>query len=154
MFSECFQSTVAKTRNGSALLVCLVLTACGGGGGGDPAPAPVTVNPTLSISDASVTEGDTGVATLSFTVTASATVPAGGNVADASVDYATTAGSASEGTDFTAASGTLQIPGGTTQVTIAVDIVGDAQTEGNETFSVTLSAPTNATISQATATGT
>ncbi|MEO1595582.1 MAG: PQQ-dependent sugar dehydrogenase [Pseudomonadota bacterium] len=154
MFSECFESAVAKARNASALLACLLITACGGSGGGDPAPTPVTVNPTLSISDASITEGDSGVVTLNFTVTASATVPAGGSVADASVDYATAAASASAGSDFTTASGTLQIPGGTTQVSIAVDIIGDAQTEGDETFTVTLSAPTNATISQATATGT
>ncbi|MEO0346074.1 MAG: Calx-beta domain-containing protein, partial [Pseudomonadota bacterium] len=154
MFSACFEIAVTKTRSVCALLACLVVAACGGGGGGDPAPAPVTVNPSLAIGDASISEGDLGVATLNFTVTASATVPTGGSVADASVDYATAAGSASAGSDFTAASGTLQIPGGTTQVNIAVEIVGDAQSEGNETFTVTLSAPSNATISQATATGT
>ena len=154
MFSECSEPATLGTYKRFAWIYCLFIAACGGGGGGDPAPTPVSVNPTLAISDASITEGDSGVTTLNFTVSASASVPAGGSVADASVDYATTAGSASEGSDFTAVSGTLQIPGGTTQATIAIDIVGDAQTEGDETFTVTLSAPTNATISQATATGT
>ena len=94
-------------RHLGVALLSLGLAACGGGGGSS-ASQPVTVNPSLSIADASVTEGDSGTTTLEFTVTASATVPAGGTIADATVDYATSAGTATPGTDFTAATGTLQ----------------------------------------------
>lgn len=111
-----------------------------------------TVNPSLSISDAIVTEGNSGTIALRFTVQIS--FAAGATVASASVNYATSAGTATEGVDYQTASGTIQIPGGTTQVTIDVDIVGDTDIEANETLTVTLSSPTNATITRATATGT
>ncbi len=145
----------ARRLSGAALAV--IVTACGGGGGSaapQPLPPPATVNPSLSISDASVTEGDAGTTTLQFTVEASFVAPAGTTVASATVAYATSAGTASEGADYLAASGTVQIPGGTSQVTIDVDIVGDSEAEGDETFTVTLSSPTNATITRAAATGT
>ena len=78
----------------------------------------------------------------------------GGTIADASVDYTTSAGTAAEGIDYQAASGTIEIPSGAGEATISIDIVGDTDVEADETFTVTLSSPTNATISQATATGT
>ena len=55
-------------------------------------------------------------------------------------------GSATEGSDFTAASGTLTFaPGDTTQA-IRVVIADDNRIELNETYSVVLSAPTNAAL--------
>ena len=159
MLTELLRQTSWAARRSNVLVLAFVLTACGGGSDSDdttppPPDPPTVVNPSLSISDAIVTEGDTGTATLQFTVQSSAAVPTGGTVADASVDYATSAGTATEGVDYQAASGTVQIPGDTSQVTIAVDVVGDTDVEADETFTVTLSSPTNATISQATATGT
>ncbi len=150
-------------RRLGALMIAFVVTACGGGGGNGgttspppppPPPPPTTVNPSLSISDAVVTEGDAGTVALRFTVQASVIAPAGATIASASVDYSTSAGTATEGVDYQAASDTVQIPGGTSQVTIDVEVVGDADVETDETFTVTLSSPINATISQATATGT
>jgi uncharacterized repeat protein (TIGR03806 family) len=114
------------------------------------------VEPTLSIGDAFVTEGNSGTTTLQFTIQASA-VGSGSTppvVMDSSVDYTTSAGTATEGIDYEAASGTIQIPGDSGQVTIDVSVIGDTDIETNETFTITLSSPTNATISQATATGT
>ncbi len=138
-----------------ALVLAFLVTACGGGGGGDTtSPPPPTVNPSLSISDAIVTEGDAGTTTLRFTILASAFGTVGSIVASASVDYSTSAGTATEGVDYQAASGTVQIPGDLSQVTIDIDVIGDTDIEADETFTVTLSSPTNARISQGTATGT
>jgi hypothetical protein len=70
------------------------------------------------------------------------------------VQYATTGGTATAGGDYTATSGTLTIPAGSTSSTIAVPILGDATIEPDETFMVNLSVPTNATIGTGTGTGT
>jgi uncharacterized repeat protein (TIGR03806 family) len=143
-----------------ALGVAFSLSACGGSSPAAPPPPPSsppppsTVNPTLSVSDASVREGDMGTSTLTFTVVASATVTSGQTVADASVDFETVAGSATEGVDYTAAIGSLLIPGTVDQVTIDIEVLGDTDIEPDETFTVNLSAPVNATIATATATGT
>ena len=50
------------------------------------------------------------------------------------------------GTDYTLASGTLNIPAGFTTGTIDPVIVDDSDLESSETFTITLSAPTNATL--------
>jgi hypothetical protein len=60
--------------------------------------------------------------------------------------YATQAGSAQEGSDFTAASGTLTFNPGDTQKTIVVPIIDDGGAESDETFTVTLSNPTNGAV--------
>ena len=62
------------------------------------------------------------------------------------VGYATVAGSAQEGTDFTPASGTLVFAPGTTSKTVDVVLVGDDVQEEDERFSLRLSDATNATI--------
>jgi hypothetical protein len=65
---------------------------------------------------------------------------AGGAV---SVDFATSSGSATAGSDFTSASGTLTWADGDTSVkTITVDTRNDSTDESDETFTVTLSNPT------------
>ncbi|HNP34283.1 MAG TPA: PQQ-dependent sugar dehydrogenase [Woeseiaceae bacterium] len=144
-----------RTATGVTLIVATLIAACGGSGGGDATnPPSATVNPSLAIEDAIITEGDTGNSNLQFTVQASVIAPSAGSIASATVDYSTSAGTATEGVDYLAATGTLQIPGGTTQVTIDIEIIGDTEVEANETFTVTLSSPVNATISNATATGT
>ncbi len=156
-----------KSIHLARLLVALVfsatLAACGGGSSSGavsppppppPPPPPTTVEPSLSISDAVITEGDAGMVVLSFTVQASATTTVGQTVADASVDYATSDDSATGGVDYEAASGTIDIPGGTEQVTIDINVIGDADIEPDETFTVTLSSPTNASISDDTGIGT
>ena len=160
MLANKFRNTL---RSLCTLTFAFALTACGGGGGDStsppppsppPPPPPTTVDPTLSISDAIVTEGDSGTTTLQFTVQAGGIAPAPSVFSDSSVDYTTSAGTATEGIDYQAASGTVQIPGNVGQATIDIEIVGDADIEPNETFTVTLSSPSNATIGQATATGT
>jgi hypothetical protein len=103
----------------------------------------------LSIADVSIVEGDTGTVSALFTVTLSA--PAAQTV---TVDYATAAGTATSGADFTAASGTLTFSPGQTARTFSVSILGDLLDEAAETFLVNLSNPANATIDRAQAVGT
>lgn len=63
----------------------------------------------------------------------------------ATVQYATTAGSASPGNDFILTSGTLSFAPGETQKTISIPIIDDSVFEADETFSVILSAPSPGT---------
>ncbi len=107
--------------------------------------------PAVSINSPSVTEGDSGSTNLTFTVTLSAA-----SVQQVTVDYADAGtGTATSGTDYTAITGgTLTFPVGTTSQTFNVAVTGDATDEADETVVVTLSSPTNATISTANGTGT
>jgi hypothetical protein len=105
--------------------------------------------PALSIGDASVAEGNAGTTTANFTVTLSA--PATSTV---TVNYATANGTATAGSDYVAASGTLSFPVGTTSRPIAITVVGDTTVEPNETFVVNLSAPSGATLLDAQGVGT
>ncbi|MCH4903198.1 hyalin, partial [Cylindrospermopsis raciborskii CHAB3438] len=61
-----------------------------------------------------------------------------------------------DGTDFngTLPSDTVSFAAGDTTQTITVNVSGDNTVEPDEGFTVTLSSPTNATITTATATGT
>ena len=65
---------------------------------------------------------------------------------DVSVHYATGNGTASAGSDYTATSGTLTIPAGSTSGMIQVPIVGDTAVEADESFFLNLSSPVNASI--------
>ena len=70
------------------------------------------------------------------------------------VDYATSDDTAQAGSDYTAASGTLTFEVGETAKTVEVAVIDDSVGEGSESFDVTLSDATNATVDAATATGT
>ncbi|MDA0990724.1 MAG: right-handed parallel beta-helix repeat-containing protein, partial [Verrucomicrobia bacterium] len=69
------------------------------------------------------------------------------SVLDASAVFSVTGGSASNGTDYTLADGVVSIPAGLTTGLIAVTILVDGLAESNETVTIQLSDPTNATIS-------
>ncbi|HEX7155181.1 MAG TPA: Calx-beta domain-containing protein [Thermoanaerobaculia bacterium] len=105
----------------------------------------VVTIPAISIASATATEG----APLAFHVTLSAPT-----TATVTVNYATGGGSATPATDYTAADGTLTFTPGVTTQTITVPTVGDPLVEGNETLTVTLTAPSGGTLGTATATGT
>ncbi len=106
----------------------------------------------LSVADASVTEGDSGEADLQFTVT----LPTAADH-EVTVDWATskeTGDTATPGTDYTAGSGSLRFAAGDTSKTVTVTVTGDQLDESNETLTLTLSNASGADISDATATGT
>ena len=105
--------------------------------------------PGLSVADARVEE-EAG-AVLAFAVTldraASDTV---------TVDYATSDGTATAGSDYTSTSGNLTFAPGETSKTISVPVDDDSHDEGEETFTLTLSNPSgnNSWLTDAQATGT
>jgi Tol biopolymer transport system component len=108
-----------------------------------------TPPPSLSIDDVSVPEGDAGSTNAVFTISLSAAT-----TKDVSVHYDTADGSATAGSDYTATSGDAVIPLGQTSTTVSVAVLGDTVVEGDETFTVNLSSPSNATLGRAQATGT
>jgi uncharacterized repeat protein (TIGR01451 family) len=103
--------------------------------------------PTLSISDASLPEGNTGSSLAVFTVTASSAAHPG-----ISFDIATADGTgASPATvvdgDYLARAETAQtIPAGETSYSFAVTVNGDTQVEADEAFAVNLTNVTGATV--------
>ncbi|MGB0435755.1 MAG: cellulase family glycosylhydrolase, partial [Mycobacterium sp.] len=70
------------------------------------------------------------------------------------VQYATSNGTATGGSDYAATAGTLTFLPGETTKSVGVVVFGDSVMEGNESFIVTLSSPNGATIGDATGTGT
>lgn len=97
--------------------------------------------PRLFVTDASITEGDSGTKTLHFVV--GLTFLSGQEIA---VDFATANGTAAAPLDFTAVSGTLTFPPGALLRTISVPIKGDTAFEADETFFVNLTNAINADV--------
>lgn len=116
--------------------------------------APLTTingaNPSLTINDVSVTEGASGQAPqATFTVSLT---PAAAN--DVTVSWVTINGTAVAPDDYGAGSGSLTFTAGQTSQPLAISIVGDDVIEADETFSVTLSNASGATIGDANGLGT
>jgi probable HAF family extracellular repeat protein len=136
--------------------VSLALSAPFGGTVGARSVATLTITdddptPTFSVSDVAVAEGNTGT-TVNATFTVTLSAPSG---VATSVNYATAAGgTATAGSDYTAASGTLNFAAGDTSKTFNVSVNGDRLFENNETFFVSLSNPTGATVNDGQGVGT
>lgn len=96
-----------------------------------------------------VQEGDSGTTAAVFTVSLSSAVSR-----PVEVQFATVAGTATEGVDYIATSGTLQFAPGQTTQTITVQVNGDTTAELDESFTVNLSAPVNAAIAKGQGAGT
>ncbi len=141
------QSFVRPLRRFSiAVASSVLITSTVGGILASPSFAATTS--TVSISDASVTEGNAGTVNMSFTVTISASAK------HASVQFQTQDGTATGPSDYVATSGTVRFNGHLLTRTANVVVNGDVVDEPNETFTVTLSNPAGLTIDQGTATGT
>ena len=69
------------------------------------------------------------------------------------MSYATADGTARAGSDYTATSGTVIFAEGEVEQTIAVPVLDDALDEPDETFTVILSRPVNATLGDDEGTG-
>ena len=101
----------------------------------------------LSVADANADENtDTR---LDFVVTLDR-----GSTLTVTVDYATSNGTATAGSDYTATSDTLTFAPGDVSKTVSVPILDDAHNEGSETLTLTLSNASGARIADGTATGT
>ena len=105
--------------------------------------------PTLSLDDVTVGEGNAGTGTATFHVTLT-----GATEVAASVDWATAQGTATAGSDFSTGGATLNFAPGDTSKAIDVSIHGDTTFEPDETYAVNLSAATGATLADAQGVGT
>jgi hypothetical protein len=99
--------------------------------------------PVFSIANVAPAES-AGSVTLTVTKT-------GGTAFTHAVNYATAAGSATAGSDYTTTSGSLVFAAGDTSKTFTVPILDDSSFEGSESFTVALSSPTNGSAVSGTA---
>jgi hypothetical protein len=105
-------------------------------------------SPTISIGDAAVLEANIGTTNLVFPVRLSFAHPN-----PVSVQYATSNGTATAGSDYVAKTGTLTFAPNQTSNAITVTVNGDSIAEPNEVLFVNLSNPTNANLADRQATG-
>lgn len=144
-------STLSDTALGDSALADTTLsdTALADTALADTADAPPPL-PTISITDVTINEGNSGTspATFSLTLSSASTTPI-------TVTYATSDGTAATTSgDYVAAGGTVTFPAGSTTQAITVLIDGDTLYENNETFTVDLSLPMGATLAKTSGTGT
>lgn len=100
--------------------------------------------PALTISDVTLSEGNSGATSFDFTVTLT---PA--SAFPVTVNWASADNTAISGSDYQPASGSLTFAAGQTTKTVSVFVNGDITTEPNESFFVNLFNPGNASISDA-----
>jgi hypothetical protein len=105
--------------------------------------------PAITIADASVSEGNSGTVSASFTVRLSTA-----HDETVTVGYSTADGTASAGVDYVATNGVLSFGSGITTQTITVRVIGDQLDEIDETFFANLSGATNAFVADSQGAGT
>lgn len=107
-------------------------------------------NAMLSIADATVMEGNSGSTTVRFLVSLNNPMPT-----TVSFDIGTSNGSATAGSDYVARSQLARvIDAGRTQAVFEVAVTGDANVEPDETFNVSISNVSGATLGDGAAVGT
>ena len=99
------------------------------------------VVPVVSIASAAVMEGNGGRRLISFAISLSAAT-----TETVTVRWSTASGSATAGRDYLPASGVATFRPGQRTATANVWVIGDWVREGNETFFVSLSSPSKATL--------
>ncbi len=97
--------------------------------------------PAVTITDMTTVEPNIGASAVSFLVRLSA--KSGRPVL---VDFTTSDNTAVANNDYVPTSGTLQFPPGTTQQRVYVNVIGNTMSENDETFSLNLVNPVNATM--------
>jgi hypothetical protein len=138
---EAFTTTLSAAQNATIALATATGTIVN-----DDAESLV---PSLSISNARITEGDRSSRRMAFDVTLSAPTSA-----TVTVEYDTEAVTASPGIDFTPAAGTIRFSPGSTLEAIEVEVIGDELDEPVETFRVRLHRAAGAEIARSMAIGT
>ena len=113
----------------SVFLWCLAILGC---------ETPTT--PRLSASDLEIDEGH-NTHTVDFYVYLSEAAPR-----PVTVDYQTSEVNATEGEDFESIQGTLEIPKGESVGVFTITIYGDEDSENTESFWISFSNPSNATV--------
>jgi len=110
-------------------------------------PVAAATMPTVSVGDASITEGTGSTKTLTFTVTQS-------ERGKSKVSFTTVADTATAPADFTATTGFVRFAGKKLTKTVSVTIVGDALDEPDETFFLELTGANGATVDDGEGIGT
>jgi len=105
--------------------------------------------PSVRIADASVTEGNSGVKTMSFRVTLDKST-----FKPVTVKYSTQDSTAVSTSDYVATSGELTFAPGQTTKTVSVSVRGGMGYEANERFLVKLATPSFGTVADGSAYGT
>jgi Calx-beta domain len=105
--------------------------------------------PRLSVSDVSTVEGDSGFSFVLFEATLDVASPT-----PVSVDFVTQGGTATEGTDYIASSGSVSFAPGQMTSVISVAVLGDLVPEPDETFFLRLQNPQGAVIDDGEGIGT
>ncbi len=114
---------------------------------GTPNPATVTINnddaaPTITVSDVTQAEGDSGTSVFQFVVTKT-----GATELTTIVDFDTADGTATDGSDYNGGGVQISYGPADTGVGVNVSVIGDTQFEANETFFGNLTNCVNCTIS-------
>jgi fibronectin-binding autotransporter adhesin len=109
----------------------------------------VLASNSVSAGDVTQLEGNSGTTDFTFTVSLGAA-----SNAPVSVDWVTQDGSATFGSDYTAANGTVNFAPGETTKTVTVAVSGDTAAEGTENFAINLSNPVNTRIRDGQGVGT
>lgn len=111
----------------------------------DPASA------VLGIGDATVVEGNVGAVAVPVAVPVAVTLSQP-SAAAVTLGYSTTVGTADAGDFVEVANGTLTIPAGASSANALITVISGTVPEPTETFTITLSSPSGATIDRTTAT--
>lgn len=104
----------------------------------------------VTVGDVTVTESNGGLGTTAdFTISL-----AGVQTSEVTIDFTTSAGTATAGLDYLETSGSLLFQAGETQKTVSIPIIDDTLVEGNETFFLTVTGTTTSVtgMTQGTAT--
>jgi hypothetical protein len=125
---------VYETPTGSVGYLIARMTECG---------------PRLSVSDVTVTEGNSGTTNATFTVSLSAAAQS-----NVTVNYSTLAGTATSPTDYDSKAGSLTFTPGQLSKTVTVPVTGDTICEPDEDFFLTLSGASGAVIGDGVGHGT
>lgn len=97
--------------------------------------------PTIQVKNSNITEGDNGTQVITLDVSLSAK-----SKSAVSVDYTTQDGTATAGSDYLAAKGSIKFKAGETTKQIQLSILGDTRVENDETFGVQLANPTGVNL--------
>ena len=98
--------------------------------------------PVINLSaNQTIVEGNSNPQNVTYTVTLSRS-----DTRVITVNYATANGTATAGSDYTSRTGTLTFNSGVTSQSINIPILNDSINEVNETFTLTLTSPTNANL--------
>ena len=116
----------------------------------EPHLHPVTITDDESMPTASLTATTAEVDESQPSVAAVITL-SGASSSSITVDYATADGTAKAGSDYTATSGTVTFAPGETQKTVLIPVLDDSVYEGNQSFTLSISNVSGATLAASSA---